>query len=338
MGATSGQNDRRGIGAQHRSTLRLLAGTGILLLAAACTPSPPPASQVPNPTRAQVVSASFGEQLEADRRDVAYLPGAMRGCGPGAATDEPCGGSQTLDVYRHDPDGAASRGSIVFVHGGGFTGGDKSQREAMDGPILAARSRGWDVVSVNYRLNRNGAAPWPAAIDDVEAAIGFVRTEGQRLGLATTRIVVAGHSAGGTLATLAGVAWNTGDHAYASVARVDGWVDISGATDFTIPATLSLGVTWAWSWDRAILTRMSPVTFLDSGDPPGYIIHGDADAIVTPAHAEALARIAQQRGARVQFDLVDAWSDLTWMPSWVRNHLPVGGANASALDSFLDGI
>lgn len=314
----------------------LTLAAALVAVVAACTPMPPPPGQVANPSRSQVVAADVGTDLVANPRDVPYTDGALLGCGSGASTQDPCGGSQTLDVYRHATAAGSHRGTIVFVHGGGFVGGDKAIRDGLTGPVLAQVERGWDVVSVNYRLNRDGSAPWPAALDDVEAAIRWIRVHGPTVGIDPSRIVVAGHSAGGTIAALAGVAWNTGDAAYAAVARVDGWVDISGVNDFAITATASLAR--AWSTDRSLAARMSPVSAIDSADPPGHIIHGDSDGIVALVNAQALKLVAAQRGARVGLDVVDAWSDLTWMPSSVRNHLPTGGANAAALDAFLDGI
>ena len=54
----------------------------------------------------------------------------------GFGSHDPCNGSQTLDVRLHTGDGPG-RGTIVFVHGGGFTGGDKSDPTGLSGPILA---------------------------------------------------------------------------------------------------------------------------------------------------------------------------------------------------------
>lgn len=329
---------RRGARAAERHAGFVAVGITLLLVAAACAASPPPANQVPNPTRAQVVPTSQDAALAPRRRDVGYGDGADLGCGVGAVSHAPCGGSRTLDIYPHDGSDA-SKGTIVFVHGGGFTSGDKSDRIGLTGPILHQVHRGWDVVSVNYRLNSDGTAPWPAAIDDVEAAIRWVRIEGAASGVDPSRIVVAGHSAGATIAALAGVAWNTGDPAYASVARVDGWIDIAGIADLTLGSNRL----WGWApflpWEYlAMARRMSPISHVDAGDPPGYLVHGSGDGVVDVANALALESVADSSGAVVSLDVVDAWADLSWMPDGVRNHLPTGGANVAALDAFLDGI
>lgn len=307
-----------------------------LLVAAACAPTPPSRSEIPNPSRSQVVPEGLGADISPSRRDLRYVAGGDPGCGPDARSHEACGGSQTLDIYRHEPS-SASRGTLVYVHGGGFTGGDKTDPYGLDGPVKYQLRRGWDIVAIDYRLNVDGSAPWPTALDDVEAAIRWVRTEGQRSGLDTARTVVVGHSAGGTLAALAGVAWNTGDAAYASVARVDAWVDLSGIADFSLPDSGYWGSKWSPLLASQI-ARMSPVSYVDPGDPPGYIAHGDADGMVSIRNSHELKAAADLRGARVELDVVDAWNDLTWMPDRYRNHVATGGLNISALDAFLDRV
>lgn len=324
-----------------RGTVRSAAAIplvcAVVAVAASCAPTPPPIGQVPNPARWEVVPADWGAGRDADIRDVPYVPDGYAGCGSAAVTRIFCRGSQTLDVYRHDPAGAPARGTIVFLHGGGFTSGDKSDKVGLTGPVLSQTARGWDVVSVNYRLNQDGFAPWPAAIEDVEAAIGWIRTNGRDVGVTPERIVTAGHSAGGTLATLAGVAWNTADPAYASVTRIDGWVDLAGITDFRISNGSIWGTPW-WGSALALAERTSPVSHVDAEDPPGHVIHGDSDGIVSVANAHLLKAAADRSGARVSLDVVDAWMELTWMPPTFRDHLPGGGANMAAFNGFLDGI
>jgi len=327
------------MGALRRTTalLALVSVAALSVLGAACAPTAPPPNQVPNPTPSQVVAETFGATIAPQLREVSYDGGIVTGCGPGAATHEACNGSRTLDVYAHDPSSEPA-GTIVFVHGGGFTGGDKSNRTGLLGPILFQTTRGWDVVSVNYRLNRTQAAPWPAAVTDVAVAISWIRTHAGDLGVDPSKIVVAGHSAGGTIAALNGVAWNSGDDAYSDVSRVDGWIDMAGINDFTLGGNSNF---WGIIWLPAITLwrhRMSPTSFIDASDPPGYVIAGDSDGIVSTAQSHVLQLIARQRGASVGLDIVDAWANLTWMPDAVRNHNPGGGVNLAALDAFLDAV
>lgn len=173
---------------------------------------------------------------------------------------------------------------------------------------------------------------------DVAVAISWIRTHAGDLGVDPSKIVVAGHSAGGTIAALNGVAWNSGDDAYSDVSRVDGWIDMAGINDFSLGGNSNF---WGIIWLPAITLwrhRMSPTSFIDASDPPGHVIAGDSDGIVSTAQSHFLQMVARQRGASVGLDIVDAWADLTWMPARIRNHEPGGGVNLAALAAFLDAV
>jgi acetyl esterase/lipase len=90
--------------------------------------------------------------------------------------------------------------TIVCVHGGGWRLGDRNFYRYL-GPYLAGL--GYAVLAIDYRLASDGRNQHPAALDDVRAALDYVRAEGPGLGLDASRIVVMGDSAGGHLACLA---------------------------------------------------------------------------------------------------------------------------------------
>jgi acetyl esterase/lipase len=108
-----------------------------------------------------------------------------------------------LDVYA-----PASRSTrhplVVFIHGGGWTSGHTRHSGAFENwpAVLASLSaRGYVVASVEYRLS--GEARFPAAIQDVKAAIRWLRAHAATYGVDETKTVVWGGSAGGQLAALA---------------------------------------------------------------------------------------------------------------------------------------
>jgi len=105
---------------------------------------------------------------------------------------------QRIDVFS--PNGAgALKPVLIFVHGGGYTGGDK--RVSKDSPFydnvaLWAANNGLVGVNMTYRL-----APgykWPSAMQDVAAAVAWARANAGRFGGSANQIILLGHSAGAT--------------------------------------------------------------------------------------------------------------------------------------------
>ncbi|QNN53409.1 alpha/beta hydrolase [Nocardioides mesophilus] len=97
----------------------------------------------------------------------------------------------------HVPAGAD--GTLVFLHGGGFVFGEVGTHDAQSRRL--ANRTGRAVLTVDYR--RPPEHPFPAAPDDVDAALAWLRDAGAAAGLPTARLAVLGDSAGGNLALVA---------------------------------------------------------------------------------------------------------------------------------------
>ncbi len=232
---------------------------------------------------------------------------------------------QRLDILPATAGG--HRGTIVFVHGGGFTDGDRSLiHDPEYGPIRAQRTRGFDLVSIDYRLAPRH--PFPAAFHDVALAVRWVRELGPAHGLSTERIVLVGHSAGGSLAAMVGTSPGASTP-YGPVLRVDAWVAVSAITDFAERDTLRDFV-GNWGIVRAGARRSaSPINSLDPTDPPGHLIQGDQDRIVPVRHSARLAAHADTIGASVELDLANSGSPEC------RGHKPLCAVDQGALDRFV---
>ena len=101
---------------------------------------------------------------------------------------------QRLDIYTAKQAGSAARPVLLFVHGGGFTGGNKSGAFYPDNVTAWAARNAMVGVNIDYRLAPD--AKWPAGRDDLAAAIGWVRDNIAEHGGDPQRIVVWSHSAG----------------------------------------------------------------------------------------------------------------------------------------------
>ncbi len=106
----------------------------------------------------------------------------------------------SLDVYAPARQCLASGGKapiVMWVHGGGYAIGDKSNK--VKDKIALFSARGWIFVSVNYRLTTPGApmsARYPDHYRDVAAAVAWTRSHIASYGGDRSRIAVLGHSAG----------------------------------------------------------------------------------------------------------------------------------------------
>lgn len=113
---------------------------------------------------------------------------------------------QSLDLYvptRPAPCGPAP--VVVYVHGGGFRIGSKSNNVA--DKIRLFNDEGWAFASIEYRLYGNpGAGPtngaYPAQQEDIASALGFVRQHATGYGIDPERMMLIGHSAGAFLVAL----------------------------------------------------------------------------------------------------------------------------------------
>ena len=100
--------------------------------------------------------------------------------------------AQKVDIYW-PAEGNGPFPVILVIHGGAFMGGDK--RDIQLTPMLEGLKRGYAVVSMNYRMS--GEAIFPALVQDVRAAIRWVRANAEKFLLDPERIAAWGGSAGG---------------------------------------------------------------------------------------------------------------------------------------------
>jgi acetyl esterase/lipase len=107
---------------------------------------------------------------------------------------------QALDFWRAR-DASRPAPLIVFVHGGGWSRGDKrmSGRSAQAGHFL---STGYAYASINYRLVPSATVEAEAA--DVAASLKYLLDHAAQLGVDRRRVVLMGHSAGAHLSALVG--------------------------------------------------------------------------------------------------------------------------------------
>lgn len=214
------------------------------------------------------------------------------------------GESLRLDVCL--PEGAGPFPAVILVHGGGWNAGDKSggPRKGYMAPMHDALTQGgfaW--FEVNYRL-----APkfrHPAALEDVETAIRWVKAHAAEYHIDPRRIALSGESAGGHLIALA--AMRAGE-----ATRVAAVVPFYGLFDFAaynkLHPTLNPNFIGLFGRDKldetmvALMHEASPINFVKAGLPPFLLVHGTADQSVP--YQQSVDMQARLRAAGVTCDLI----------------------------------
>jgi acetyl esterase/lipase len=217
--------------------------------------------------------------------------------------------SQKVDVYT--PKAVAPFPVVVLIHGGGWVQGDKMEyRTSIKTEALLAR--GYAVVAVNYRLSN--VAKFPAQIQDVKAAVRWIRANATTYNFNPNKIGAWGTSAGGHLTAL--LATSGGINALEDLTQGDATksstiqaaVDWFGPTDFLQmdAQTIAQGcgasaaihnaansfesnlMGYAIQTQPTLVQVANPITYVTTNDPPMYIAHGLGDCTVPRAQGQIL--------------------------------------------------
>jgi acetyl esterase/lipase len=307
--------------------------TPLRLPASGATPAQPPSFGLQKISYPAGVTATFAQTY-----------GNLRGFRP-----------LTLDLYQ-PPVRGGGLPLLVFVHGGGWNGGDTRHAASFaDFPreLAGLAARGYVVASVSYRLS--GEARFPAAVQDIKAAIRWLRAHSTDLGIDPTRVAVWGDGAGGQLAALVGVtcgvtpfepdAKDIGEMPSDCVQAV---IDMGGASDlqglggaapeagdktassFQPPPTSDAGDFLGCEPVRCppMVTRLaSPMTYISATSPPFLILHGGADTEIPASQSQKLYDALRQANVP---------AELMVYPGTGHNFTRAGQPDAAALSAARD--
>jgi len=227
--------------------------------------------------------------------------------------------SHRLDIYlprvtkAHYP-------AVMVVYGSAFFGNDMKQiaYKTLGAPLL---NSGFAVITVNHRSSRD--AIFPAQIQDIKAALRFIKANGHKYQIDTSFVGITGYSSGGHLSAMMGTSGSVAQlegqvGIYTSYSSsVNAVVDWFGPTDFqSMDSCGSEMVHDAPDSPESILiggpiqdndewcALANPISYIDPADPPFLILHGDTDPLVPHCQSEKLFQGLQEAGVSSQFVLV----------------------------------
>jgi acetyl esterase/lipase len=227
-----------------------------------------------------------------------------------------------LDIHLPDAEQPAYKAIIVIYGSAWFANNLKNAAfEALGKQVLES---GFAVIAINHRSSFDAA--YPAQINDVKAAIRFIRANADQYKIDASFIGITGYSSGGHLASLAGttngvkeftvgqktidIEGNVGNHASvsSSVNAVVDWfgpIDLASMKECSKPnegqspeAALIKGEP---KDNLDMIALLNPITYIDETDPSFLVIHGEADNVVPHCQSEFFAEALKEKELLIDF-------------------------------------
>ena len=264
--------------------------------------------------------AALSPAFAVDKTDVEY--------------SRPDGKPLLLDI--HVPDGPGPFAAAIVVHGGGF---DQGTKKSYVGPVLEVLTKaGFAWFSIDYRMAPDYHFPQP--VEDVDAAIRWVKKNAATYHVDPGKIALMGESAGAYLITYAAT------HETPET-RLAATVDFYGPVDYAKQAELRrdhperfdmasanrhaehgggnkyFGVEKLDEAGMARLHQISPITAVHKGMAPFLIIHGTADNQVAYEESPAMCDAMKKVGAKCELISIEGgghgmggWDKAEAMQHW----------------------
>jgi len=202
--------------------------------------------------------------------------------------------------------------AVLLIHGGGFRAGKRESYAALATRLAA---KGYVAATASYRL-----APrhqFPAAVEDVKAAVRFLRANATKYGIDPEKIAAWGGSAGGHLVLMLGLTGDvaefegTGPNREFS-SKVQAVVNYYGPTDFTQSYSKSVDAAQVlpiWlgghlDQNRKIHQKASPLNWVTPNAAPILSIHGTKDTYVAYEHSVMLTERLLAAGAEAELETI----------------------------------
>ena len=198
---------------------------------------------------------------------------------------------QRMDIYLPAGRSPDLTKIVVFIHGGGWSGGDKDDFQLADESVRVLKETfpGFALFNINYRLVSGSSNQYPAAEEDIKRALAYIYSTLESYQLSSATYVIGG-SAGAHLAALHTLKYNSND-------RIKGCIAISGV--YNLVSLYHMGSTEAKEVVTAFMggapveratpyEQATPVNFITPSSAKFLILHGLEDNLVPVSQAYEL--------------------------------------------------
>lgn len=224
-------------------------------------------------------------------------------------------GGESLKLDAFVPTGKGKFPAVVFVHGGGWSAGNRTGGN--DPLFVPVAQRGIAWFTISYRL-----APkhnYPAPIEDVHAAIRWVKAHAAEYNIDPNRIALVGESAGGQIVAQAVVKADKDTQVAAVVpfyAPIDFTLDMErrGGLSTSMRGYFGRANSQADEATLQLLREASPINHIKPGLPPFLLVHGTGDMSVLYSWSPLFQ--AKLKAAGVSCDLITIPDGLHGMARW----------------------
>jgi acetyl esterase/lipase len=252
------------------------------------------------------------------------------------------------------PGGGALRPALLQIHGGGWVIGDKREQGL---PLLThMAAQGWVGFNANYRLS-----PWatfPDHLDDVTAALAWVRDHADEYGVDPDFVCITGGSAGGHLCALLAL---TAEPPVAAAVPFYGIYDFTREGAFGSDRQVYDLFLESWVMKAFVdeepekYVAASPIRLLHEDAPPFFVVHGDRDTLAPVADARSFVAAlkavshqpvayAEMQGAQHAFEIFPSVRAARVIEGverflttlWERRHAPRPAAEADLADALTE--
>lgn len=216
--------------------------------------------------------------------------------------------AQKMDIYLPAGRSTTATNIMILVHGGSWESGDKADFNDAVANLRAALP-GYAFFNINYRLAANGKNTYPAAVDDVTAALNFINGKSSDYAVNTQKIVLSGASAGAYLAMMEAYKNNS--------PNIKAVIDLFGPVDLTwlyfnhpfvqlsqpiLKNFIGVGA----DQDANLYIQASPITYVSASSPPTEIFQGRLDDVVLYDESVRLQAKLQSLGVINEFTVYDS--------------------------------